>query len=54
MINDPTVGDSSSFLGKKFQNRFRIPFRLFDEYLVPERNVFRSQRSSTIPIESKS
>ena len=55
MLNDPQVADPSSFAGKKIRRRFRIPFALFHEWLVPicrEKNLFGAAQSP-IPLEFK-
>jgi hypothetical protein len=55
LINSPDVGDPSSRNGKKFRTRFRTPFPLFEELLVPmciQYNVFKIQRQNAgIPVK---
>jgi hypothetical protein len=55
LINSPDVGDPSSRNGIKFRTRFRTPFPLFDEMLVPmckQYNVFKIQRENFgIPVK---
>jgi hypothetical protein len=49
LINSPDVGDPLSRNGVKFRTRFRTPFPLFDELLVPmciQYNVFKIQRQN--------
>lgn len=60
LVNDPEVNDPKSASGKVFRRRFRLPFPLFKEVLVPlceEYNVFNtvegSRGRSVIPIELK-
>ena len=52
MIRDPEVRDPSSRLGRLFRLRFRMPFDLFEEGLVPlvRRAGFLSDRGR-IPLE---
>ncbi len=54
MLRDPRLQDPDSFENKKFRRRFRIPYRLFVDVLVPlcaQRDVFRVKSNSTIPLE---
>jgi hypothetical protein len=49
LINSPDVGDPLSRNGVKFRTRFRTPFPLFEELLVPmciQYNVFKMQRQN--------
>ena len=55
MLKHRDIAKSYSFQGKKFRRRFRIPYILFRDWLVPlcrERNIFGAA-SSHIPIEFK-
>jgi hypothetical protein len=54
MLRHKDISDPNSFQGKKFRRRFRIPFLLFRDWLVPlckEKNIFCTYRR--IPIEFK-
>ena len=62
MIRDERVKDSSTYQGKQFRRRFRVPFPFFAEWLVPactERNIFGSKAKKDgslcghIPMEFK-
>jgi len=56
MLSDPTINDVNSRAALKFKRRFRTPYNLFKEYIVPEcnrKNVFNLERKSRIPIELK-
>ena len=62
MLKDPFLHDDDSFLAKQFRRRFRIPFRFFNEWLVPqceENNIFGLKRKADgsvfgiIPLEIK-
>jgi hypothetical protein len=56
MLRDESVNDPSSFAGKKFRLRFRVPFPVFKNVLVPECkrvNIFEEKGASKIPIEFK-
>jgi hypothetical protein len=58
MLNNPETQDPNSTEGKKFRRRFRIPYPLFKECLVPlckEHNIFnlKKERKGIIPIELK-
>lgn len=53
-LKDVRIKDPSSWIAKKFRRRFRIPFSVFDQVLVPmciEKEVFSLK--SRIPIEIK-
>jgi hypothetical protein len=56
LLNHPNTANCDTREGKKFRRRFRIPFPLFRDVLVPlakERNLFKTKRKSHIPIEFK-
>jgi len=58
MINNPDIRDDSSKLGKTFRRRFRVPFVIFDEWILPiciRYNVFeiKDEARVRIPIEIK-
>jgi hypothetical protein len=56
LISHQNVSDCNSFEGSKFRRRFRIPYPVFKELLIPlceDRNVFMSKKKSFIPIEFK-
>ena len=56
LIRHPEVSDCNSAKGKLFRRRFRVPFPLFNEILVPicrQKNIFKTQRKSRIDIEFK-
>jgi hypothetical protein len=56
MLKNPEIDDPDSFVAGKFRRRFRIPYPLFKDVLLPqcrERNVFEEQRPSIISIEFK-
>ena len=58
MIRDPAVADPDSRTGKDFHRRFRIPWPIFNEVLLPlvdEHNIFDVQMysRSRIPVEIK-
>ena len=36
LINNPNVYNSNSYEGKKFRRRFRVPFPLFKDVILPE------------------
>jgi hypothetical protein len=55
MLRHKDIADPYSFHGKKFRRRFRIPYLLFRDWLVPlceESNVFCTSQSR-IPVEFK-
>jgi hypothetical protein len=54
MLLNPDVKDPTSYLGKKFRRRFRVPYKLFNDVIVPQckqANVFEEKPNSTIPTE---
>ena len=56
MMRSEEMSNPFSKASMKFRLRFRIPFKVFNEYLVPkcvELNVFEMQRRGSIPIEFK-
>jgi hypothetical protein len=56
LIRHPEVSDPTSLSGTKFRLRFRVPFSLFNDVLIPmcERvNIFRQKNRSAIPLEFK-
>jgi len=56
LISNPNVTDPDSFEGNKFRRRFRVPYPVFKELLVPlchEKNIFNSNKKSFIPTEFK-
>lgn len=55
MLNDPSIEDINSVSGQNFRRRFRIPFTVFKDYLVPQfrqHNLFNIRRQF-IPLEIK-
>jgi len=36
MLMDPTIKDASSKIGRDFRRRFRVPYPVFDQIIVPE------------------
>jgi len=55
-INDPTVEDEGSKIGKLFRLRFRMPFLMFRDVLIPmvrDANIFSSAANVQIPLEIK-
>jgi hypothetical protein len=55
LINDPNVWDPRTNAGKNFRRRFRVPFPLFNDVIVPackSKNVF-SNKQSWISVEFK-
>ena len=56
MLNDPSIADENSFTSKKFRRRFRVPYKLFADILVPicrDANIFSMQNHSYMSIEFK-
>jgi hypothetical protein len=56
MLRHPDVEDGSTKVGQKFRRRFRVPYPVFREVLVPlciEKKIFNKQRSSYIPVDFK-
>ena len=56
LISNPVVEDPKSKEGKSFRRRFRVPFPLFKEILLPlciEHQIFNHNRRSRIPVEAK-
>ncbi len=56
MLRNPQLQDSSSKVSRKFRRRFRVPYVLFKDVIVPQcvaANVFDTKSNSTIPIEIK-
>ena len=58
MLLDPNINNPNSKVGKLFKVRFRIPFFLFQLYLVPQcekKNVFKIQNPefTRVPIQFK-
>lgn len=56
LINDQAVKDSNTWQGKMFRRRFRVPFPLFSDVLIPlckDHNLFDTVRVSRIPPEMK-
>jgi len=54
MLADPHLRDPNSKQARKFRRRFRVPYPLFEEVLVPlcnETNVFEIKKNSIIPVE---
>ena len=53
LILSEDVNDATSYNGKLFKRRFRVPFGLFTDHLVPmcrERNIFDTKDSDRIRI----
>ena len=53
MLSHPDINNPNSYTGMSFRLRFRVPYGLFQNVLVPqciERNVFDEKRPSQIPI----
>ena len=56
LISNPVVENPKSKEGKSFRRRFRVPFPLFKEILLPlciQHQIFNSTRRSRIPVEAK-
>jgi hypothetical protein len=56
MLADPRLQDPTSSEAALFRRRFRVPYQLFVDVLVPlckERNVFEMKKNSTIPVEHR-
>ena len=56
LINDPRTSNPKSFQGKRFKRRFRVPFPIFKNILVPmcrDVNLFDQSYDGHIPIEFK-
>lgn len=57
MLRDPNISDPDSYVGMKFRVRFRTPYPVFAEIVVPmcvQRNVFRTIRDDkAIPVKFK-
>ena len=56
MLLNPAIEDPESFVAKKFRRRFRVPYPLFKDVILPqciEHNIFDVRRKSSIPIEIK-
>jgi len=53
---DPSIEDENSRLGKLFRLRFRMPYLMFRDYLIPlvrRANIFSSAANVRIPLEIK-
>lgn len=56
LLRDPSVDQAQSIAGQKFRRRFRVPYPLFAELLVPmckNAKIFNQERESYIPTEFK-
>ena len=56
LLTDPNTRVPNTYQGKLFRRRFRVPFQVFDEVLLPmskEYNVFGNGHNSRIPIAIK-
>ena len=58
MLTNPEIEDPESFVARKFRRRFRVPYPLFKEVILPQcvsHNIFETKREcgGTIPIEFK-
>lgn len=56
LITNPTTNDDSTREGRLFRRRFRVPFPVFRQVLVPlcaDKNIFQQRRTSAIPDEIK-
>lgn len=56
MLLDPTLSDPNSFYAKKFRRRFRVPYPLFAEVILPscrEHGILATLRRERIPLEFK-
>jgi hypothetical protein len=56
LISDPSVNDPTSVLGKRFRRRFRVPFPVFNDILLPlakKHRFFHKTRQSRIPLAAK-
>jgi hypothetical protein len=56
LINHPNVVDPESYEGIKFRLRFRVPYGVFKETLVPyciAKNIFQYKKKSQIGVEYK-
>jgi hypothetical protein len=55
MLLDPCLLDPTSFISKKFRRRFRVPYPLFADIIIPscqEHGVLNSEKER-IPLEFK-
>ena len=56
MLLHEDISNGSSYIAKKFRRRFRVPYALFKEIILPQceaMKVFPVQRKSPIPLEFK-
>jgi hypothetical protein len=56
MLRNPDIADPDSYVAKKFRRRFRVPYPVFAEILLPqciEVNIFDTVGTSVIPLELK-
>ena len=58
MLRDPTIEDEESKVGKKFRLRFRLPYMVFSQHLVPlvkNANIFpvKFDKMVRVPLEFK-
>jgi hypothetical protein len=56
MLADPATRDPTTYLGKLFRRRYRLPFQVFDEILLPmciTHSIFGSGKNATIPVAIK-
>lgn len=54
MLLNSEINNPNSNVSLKFRRRFRVPYKLFKEVIVPqceENNIFEMKSNSTIPIE---
>ena len=54
MLRDPNVKIERSSVSRKFRRRFRVPFVLYQDVILPQcivANVFEMKYNSTIPVE---
>jgi hypothetical protein len=55
MLLDPCLLDPTSFISKKFRRRFRVPYPLFADIIIPlcrEHGILKSEKER-IPLEFK-
>jgi hypothetical protein len=56
MLTDPEIENPHSLVARKFRRRFRVPYPLFNDVILPQcidHNVFDMKGTSTIPVVFK-
>jgi hypothetical protein len=54
LLRDPNISNPMSSVSKKFRRRFRVPYKLFNEVLLPQciqSNIFEMKHNSIVPVE---